>query len=135
MSALSLYLENKINDHVLGGTAYTAPTTVHFALFTAAPSETGGGTEISTSSTGYSRVAVTNNVTNFPASTNGTKTNGSNITFPSATAAWGTVSAFGVFDAATGGNLLYFGSLLTPRAIASGDTARFAAGDFSITYE
>lgn len=135
MSALSSYLENRINDHVLGNVAFTAPSTVFFALFTSAPTETGGGTEVSTSGSAYARVGVTNNATNFPASVNGTKTNATNITFPTATANWGTVTAFGVFDSVTGGNLLYFGNLQTSRSIVSGDTARFAAGDFSITYE
>lgn len=135
MAALSAYLENKINDHVLGGSDYTRPATVYFALYTAAPSESGGGTEVSNSGTGYSRKAVTNNSTNFPASSSGTKSNGTAISFDSATSSWGTIVAFGVFDASTGGNLLYFGSLTTSRAIATGDTARFAAGDFSVTFE
>lgn len=133
MSALSAYLENALNDHVLGSTSFTKPATVHFALFTAAPTESGGGTEVSGGS--YARVAVTNNSTNFPNSSGGAKSNNTAITFPTATASWGTVTAFGVFDAASGGNLLYFGNLGTSRTIASGDTARFAAGDFSITFE
>lgn len=133
MSALSAFLENEINDHVLGGGDFSRPATVHFALFTAAPNEGGGGTECSGGA--YARVAVTNNATNFPASVSGVKANGTAITFPTATASLGTVVAFGVFDAASGGNLLYFGNLATTRSITSGDTARFAAGDFTITYE
>lgn len=135
MSALSSYLENEINDHVLGGAEYTRPATVYFALYTVAPTESGGGTEVSTSGTAYARAAVTNDATNFPASSGGVKSNGTAIGFPTATASWGTVVAFGVFDAASGGNLLYFGNLTSSRAISSGDTARFAAGDFSITFE
>lgn len=135
MAALSSYLENKINDHVLGGSDYTRPATVYFALYTVAPTESGGGTEVSTSGTAYARAAVANNSTNFPASTNGVKSNGTAIAFPTATASWGSVVAFGVFDAASAGNLLYFGNLTSSRSIASGDTARFAAGDFSITFE
>lgn len=135
MAALSAYLENKINDHVLGGADYSRPATVYFALYTSAPSESGGGTEVSTSGTGYGRKAVTNNSTNFPASTSGVKSNGTAISFDTATASWGTVVAFGVFDASTSGNLLYFGNLTTSRVISTGDTARFAAGDFSITFE
>jgi hypothetical protein len=133
MSALSSYLENKINDHVLGGSDYTRPATVYFALYTSAPTETGGGSECSGGS--YARVSVTNNSTNFPASSSGVKANGTAITFPTATANWGTVAAFGVFDASTGGNLLYFGTLSATRTVTSGDTARFAAGDFTITFE
>jgi hypothetical protein len=133
MSALSSYLENKLNDHVLGGSDFTRPANVHFALFTAAPTESGGGTECSGGS--YARVSVTNNSTNFPASVSGVKANGGTITFPTASANWGTVTAFGVFDASSGGNLLYFGNLSASRSVTSGDTARFAAGDFTITFE
>jgi hypothetical protein len=133
MSALSSYLENKINDHVLGGSDYTRPATVYFALYSSAPTESGGGTECSSGS--YARVSVTNNSTNFPASSSGVKANGTAITFPTASANWGTVTAFGVFDASTGGNLLYFGNLSATRTVTSGDTARFAAGDFTITFE
>jgi hypothetical protein len=133
MSALSSYLENKINDHVLGGSDYTRVATVYFALFTSAPTESGGGTECSGGS--YARVSATNNSTNFPASVSGTKANGTAITFATASANWGTVTSFGVFDAASGGNLLYFGNLSSTRTVTSGDTARFAAGDFTITFE
>ena len=133
MSALSAYLENKLNDHVLGGSDYSRAATVYFALFTAAPNESGSGTECSGGN--YSRVAVTNNATNFPASSSGVKANGTAVTFPTASGNWGTVTAFGVFDASTSGNLLYFGSLSASRTVTSGDTARFAAGDFTITFE
>ena len=133
MSALSAYLENELNDHVLGGADYSRPATVHFALFTSAPTESGGGTECSGGS--YARVAVTNNATNFPAAVSGVKANGTAVTFPTASGSWGTVVAFGVFDAASAGNLLYFGNLASTRTITSGDTARFAAGDFTITFE
>jgi hypothetical protein len=135
MAALSAYLENKLNDHVLGGGDFVRPATVYFALYTTAPTESGGGVEISTSGTAYARVAVTNNSTNFPASVNGVKSNGTILLFPTATNSWGTVVAFGVFDAATSGNLLYFGNLNASRPITSGDTARFAIGDFRITFE
>ena len=98
--------------------------------------ESGGGTEVSTAgSTGYARVAVSNTTGNFPLSSNGVKSNATNVTFPTAGANWGTITSFGIFDAATGGNLLYFGNLTTARGISQGDTARFAAGDFTITFE
>lgn len=127
------YLEAKVLDHVLGGGDYTRPGTVYVALFTATPADAGGGTEVSGGS--YARAAVTNNATNFPAAsgTVTTKSNGTAITFPKATAAWGTVTAFGIFDAATAGNLLYWGSLTTSRAVAIDDTPSFAAGALTIT--
>ncbi|MBE2178871.1 MAG: hypothetical protein IAE97_00160 [Chthoniobacterales bacterium] len=136
MSALSSHLENAIANLILGSAAYSVPGTLHFALFTTTPNEAGtGGTEVSTSGTAYARVAVTNNTTNFPTTSNGTKSNGTAFTFPTATASWGTVVGWGIYDASSSGNLLFFGNLTTSRSIASGDTARFATGDISITFD
>lgn len=105
----SNYLENALLDHVLGGGDYTRPATVYAALFTVAPGEAAGGTEVTGGS--YARVAITNNATNFPAASGGSKSNGTAITFPQASANWGTVVALGVFDASTSGNLLFYGWL------------------------
>ena len=124
------YLENKVLDHVLGGGDYTRPATVYVALYTSAPTDSGGGTEVSGGS--YARVAVTNNATNWPAASGGSKANGTAITFPEATANWGTVVAFGLFDAANGGNLLYWGELLQNQAVNSGSIAGFAIGALTI---
>ncbi|MGC9361097.1 MAG: phage tail fiber protein [Anaerolineae bacterium] len=125
------YLENELLDHVLGGADYTRPATVYVALFTVAPSDTGGGTEVTGGS--YARAEVTNNATNWPAASGGVKSNGVDITFPEATADWGTVVAFAIFDAATAGNMLYWGDLTASKTINSGDTAKFNAGELSIT--
>ena len=125
------YLENKILDHVLGGSDYTRAGTVYIALYTANPSDSGGGTEVTGGS--YARASVTNNSTNWPAASSGSKSNGTTITFTTATADWGTVTAFGIFDASSAGNLLYWGTLTTSKAIANGDTASFASGQLTIT--
>lgn len=124
------YLENELLDHVLGAAAYSAPATVNVALYTAAPTDAGGGTEVSGGS--YARVAITNNATNWPAAASGSKSNGTTITFPTATADWGTVVAFGLWDAASGGNLLYWGTLSASKVINSGNTASFAVGALTI---
>jgi hypothetical protein len=125
------FLENKLLDHVLGNTAYTAPATVYIALYTVAPTDSGGGTEVSGGS--YARASVTNNSTNWPAASGGSKSNGTDITFPTATADWGTVVAFGIFDQLTSGNLLYWATLTTSKSILNGDTAKFSAGSITIT--
>jgi hypothetical protein len=127
----SNYLENEVLDHVLGGGDYTRPATVYLALFTTAPTDAGGGVEVSGGS--YARASVTNNATNFPAAVDGEKTNGIDITFATATASWGTVVAFGIFDASVAGNLLYWGDLDSSRAIDTDDTAFFRAGSLVIT--
>src|SRR5271163_3677013 len=119
----SVYLELAMLDHVFGGPNYARPSSLYIALFTAAPTSAGGGTECSGGS--YSRCSVTNNTTNFPAASGsgpGTMANGTAFTFPQATASWGTVVAFAVFDAASAGNMLYWGLLTTSRLVATNDT-------------
>ncbi len=125
------YLENAILDHVLGGGDFTRPATVYIGLFTAAPTDAGGGTEVTGGS--YARKAVTNNATNWPAAAGGEKSNGTEITFVEATATWGAILAFGIFDAVSGGNLLYWADVTEIKTIDNGDTARFAVGDLDIT--
>lgn len=125
------YLENKLLDHALGGGDFTRPATIYVALFTSAPTDAGGGVEVSGGS--YARVAVTNNATNWPAASGGSKSNGTAITFPAATASWGTVVAVGILDAASAGNLLYWADLATSKSYGAGDTARFPVGAIVLT--
>lgn len=133
-SGKSDYLEAALLNHLFGSVAYTVPGTYHFALFTSAPNDTGGGTEVNPSASGYARVSVANNTTNFPTITApASKSNGTAVNFPIATAAWGSVVAFGIYDASTGGNLLFWGDLTTARSVLTGDTPRFAAGALVIT--
>ncbi|MFT4175012.1 MAG: hypothetical protein QM627_00005 [Luteolibacter sp.] len=123
MGGFSDYLENKIADHVFGGGDYTRPATIYVALYTSTPTDSGGGTELSGG--GYARAAVTNNSTNWPTASSGLKRNGAAITFPTASTSWGTIVAFGIFDAASGGNLLAWGALDVAKAVGGGDTPSF----------
>lgn len=127
------YLENKILDLIWGNQAFSPPSTIYVALFTAAPNDAGGGTEVSGGS--YSRVGVQNNATNWPAASGGQKQNGVAINFPQATTSWGTVVAVGFFDAATNGNLLAWANLAANKAVGVGDTISFPVGSITITEE
>lgn len=129
--SFSDFLELELLDHVFGAASYSAPATLYFALFTAAPSDSGGGTEVSGGS--YARVGVTNNATNFPAASAGAKSNGTAINFGTATANWGTIVAAAVFDASSAGNMLAWGDLTTNKTVNNGDSAEFAANDFDLT--
>jgi hypothetical protein len=129
----SHYLENKLLDHVFGGGDFSRPSTVYFALFTVAPSDAGGGTEVSGG--GYARAAVTNNSTNFPAADNGAKENAVEVVFPHATGDWGEVEAVGLLDASTAGNLLAWALLGEAKNVISGDVPRLAPGDVSFTLD
>lgn len=105
LGGMSDYLENKVLDHVLGKAAYTMPT-CYLGLFTAAPSDSGGGTEVTGGS--YARQNAT---TALGSASAGSSTNSSQITYPDATAAWGDVCAWALFDALTTGNMLWWGWL------------------------
>ena len=132
MGSKSNYLEEKWLNHILRGTAYTAPGTAYIALFTAAPSDSGGGTEVGTGA--YARVVLNSTAASWNApGTSGTIDNASAITFAVATANWGTVVAFGLFDTLSGGSLLYWGTLDTNKSVDNGDTAQFNAGSLDIS--
>ncbi|MFA5803661.1 MAG: hypothetical protein WC879_03365 [Melioribacteraceae bacterium] len=85
--------------------------------------------------TGYARKAVTNNATNFPAASGGSKSNGTEIAFAECTAGSSALTHFAVVDAATLGNVLGWGALTTPKTIDAGDTPRFPAGTLTITQD
>ena len=105
----------------------TRPTAWHIALYTSAPDDTGGGTEVSGSA--YARQSVT-----FTISGN-TASNTSALEFPTATGSYGTVTHVGVFDASSGGNLIAYAALTTSKAIDTGDVLRVPAGDLDITLD
>lgn len=130
MGSFSDYLENKVLDHVTGKTSYTKPTS-YVALYTAAPSDAGGGTEVSGGS--YARVATAG--ADWNAASSGSVSNAAALTFPTASGSWGTVTHFGLFDASTTGNLLAWGSLTTSKSVGSGDTAQFAIGSLTLTLD
>jgi hypothetical protein len=130
----SAYLENKALDIILGGTSWTAPATVYIALSTAAFSTASTGSSMTEVSGGsYARVSVTNNSTNWPNASSGSKANGAVFTFPAATANWGTVLSFYIVDASSAGNVLYGADLTTSRTINNGDTASFAVSAITLT--
>ena len=140
MAALSDFLENKIIDFVLRGQAYSPPATVYVGLMTAAETDAGGGTEVTGGS--YARVAVASSLANWAGTqgagttvassgASGTTSNNAVITFPTPSASWGTVVGIGVFDAATGGNLLIYGPLTSSQTISSGNAVTFPAAALS----
>ena len=105
----------------------TRPTAWHIALYTGAPSDTGGGTEVSGG--GYGRQAVTFTISGNTASNNAA------IEWDTATSGYGTVTHVGVFDAASGGNLIAYAALTTSKTIDTGDVFRLPSGDLDITLD
>ena len=128
MAGFSDYLEDKVLDHVFGGNAYTAPATLYVALYTVAPTDTGGGTEVTGGSYARQSGAFTVSGTNPT-----TASNSAAIEYPTATANYGTVVAVGILDASSGGNLLAYANLDTSKSVTTGDVFRFDTGDLDIT--
>ncbi len=128
MGALTGYLEAALLNHVFRNTAYASPATVYVGLFTAAPGETGGGTEVSGGA--YARQAAT-----FGAPSGGQVSNSADINFPVATANWGTITHIAIFDAVTAGNMLVYGALSASKIIQTGDQFIIKAGSLTVSLD
>jgi hypothetical protein len=126
--AMTNYLENELLDHVLRAAPYTPPSTIYIGLFTSAPGEAAGGTEVSGGA--YQRQAAA-----FAAASNGQTQNTADITFPIATADWGTITHVALFDAQTGGNMLFYASLTAQKQIQSGDQMVIKLGNLAVTLD
>lgn len=118
----SPYLALKVLDHLLGGGDYTRPASVYLALAV-------GGVEVSGNN--YSRKAVTNNATNFPAASGRAKALAVAHQFDAPSGSWGTVDEVRLYDASASGNLLLSKALTTPKLITTNKPARFPANALS----
>ena len=109
--------------NILRATNVTAPANVYVALFSANPTDAGGGTEIS--GNGYAR-----QLCGFaaPSGTPRQISNAADILYPVQTpAAYATVTGIAIMDASTAGNMLYWADI-TDKSFNIGDQAKFAAG-------
>jgi len=117
----SHYLDEMALKALFNGDPFPAPSPLYVALFTTAPSKAGGGVEVSGS--GYARLAVPATGANW--SVTGPTWFSRNLlklSFGTATGgAWGLVAAIGIFDAVTGGNLLYYGTVSSAKQVDDGD--------------
>jgi hypothetical protein len=126
MSA-SNYLEDKILAATLTATTYTSPANVYTALYSTAPTESTTGTELT--GNGYSR-----QITSFTVDTgNGIATNSGNVTFSASGNAWLPATAFGIVDASSSGNILYYGALSPAQALQAGDSLVLTTGNIIVT--
>jgi hypothetical protein len=124
MAGFSDYLENAVLGYVFSGASFSQPSTKYLALYTTAPTDAGGGTELSGSA--YARQSCAFTTTGAQA------TNSAAVEWPTATGSWGTVVAVGVFDASSSGNLLAWNNLTASKTISTGDVFRINAGDLDI---
>jgi hypothetical protein len=125
---MSNYLEGKVMDYVLKGTAFSAPAGRYLALFTSDPGEAGGGVEVSGGA--YARQPIA-----FNAFSAGSSVNTSDVTFPVATASWGNITHAAIYDAVTAGNLLFSGALGTAQTVNINNQLVFKAGQVIATLD
>ncbi len=146
MAAMTNYLENKLIDHLFRAQSFAAPTNLFIGLLTAAPSDSAAGTEVTGGA--YARVQVACSLANWAGTqgdgttvassgTSGATSNNGAVTFPAPSGAnWGQVTHFAIYDAASGGNMLIYGALTTPKTVNDGDSApSFAAGTLDFTID
>lgn len=126
MSA-SDYLENAILNHILGSSAYTQPSRF-LALSTATLQDDNSGTELS--GNGYSRKSIS-----FGTASSGSITNSGAVEFDTATGDQGTISHFGIYDASSGGNLLFHGAFSASKNISTGDVLKVSASALTISLD
>ena len=124
------HTEDLVLNWLLTTNTATRPTEWHVGLFTAAPGETGGGTEVSGG--GYGRKTAAFTVSGADPTE---ATNSGAIEFGTASASWGTITHVAVIDAATSGNMLVYAELDVPKTISEGDVFRIPAGDLDITLD
>jgi len=127
MAEMSDYLEVALLNATLNGTAFTAVNNPYVSLHTADPTDAGTGTEVSGGS--YARTAASFATAS---GTSGLVATDADVTFPTATATWGTVGWIGLWDAASGGNMLYHTALDSSKTIDSGDIFKITTGNLTV---
>lgn len=122
------YMEAAVMNWFRGTNMPAAPANVYVGLFTVAPTDAGGGTEVSGG--GYGRVAIP-----WSAITGGLIENVNQIAFAVASANWGTVVAVGLFDAASGGNMVAWGALAANVTVNSGQRFVFDPNQLTLAVQ
>lgn len=139
MAAFSDYIEAAIANVLRGTTFPAVPASFYLALYTVAPTDAGGGTEVAGGS--YVRIALPPVVGQWSAPAAGTPTtsNTPQIVSVTATADWGTVAvpivAIGIWDDVAAGNLWLHGVLTASRVVLNGQRFVMDPGEFDITFQ
>jgi len=122
----SKYLSEALFEHLFGNVAFSVPSSYYVGLWCADLDEDSSGTtpgEVMAAS--YARVEVVNEEASFTELLDGEKRNALEILFPAATEDWGIITHVAILDADTEGNILFYGKLITPKEVITGDTFRF----------
>lgn len=119
------YLANQIGNATLRGTTYTGVANVYASLYSVTPTASASGTELT--GNGYSRQLIT-----FSSAANGVVTSNTAVTFTNSGNAWPTIVAFGIADASSTGNLLYYKGIASRNVQLNGNVI-LGSGNVTIT--
>jgi len=129
--ALTNYAKNLLIDFFWRDPTMAKPSAWCWALFTVAPTEVGGGTEVSTSGTGYARISLGPSNANYYSTqgtttgastgTSGQTSNAAIIQFDAPILNWGNCVAIGAWDALTSGHLWAWAPLSPALQVNAGD--------------
>lgn len=119
MTAMSDFLEDAMIN-LLRGTAITPPANWYLALYTDATDDAAGGTEVSGGSYARAQIPAAAGSFDAPAGTGGDTENTIQIVFPTATADWGAISHWALYDAAVAGNRWFRGAFTVPKTVLTG---------------
>jgi len=128
ITAFGDFLETALINETLRNINYVPAATIYIGLHTTATNDDNTGIEVTGGS--YARTAIT-----FAAPSGGSTSNGALVTFPTATASWGVVTHFGLYDAASGPNLLYWGALTVTKTVDNGDIFTVPMGNLTVTLQ
>jgi hypothetical protein len=132
-ASFSDYTEKKVIDHVNGKTTFTLVTPVYMALCTTVPTDADtGSTIIEANYTGYARKSIANTDWNAASGTTAAATNAAAIIFAACTAGTSTIIGFAICDAATVGNVLYWGTVTSKVIDVTSTPAQVAIGGLSL---
>ena len=132
---ISTDLANKLLDHVFKGDAYTPETVLFVGLCTQTPvdGDTGNLTGKEHSGDGYIRVSEDN----WDASADGVSQNTDLLEWDESSGSWGTQTHFAILNTSVlaTGNLLFYGTLATARAIETNDTVNAPIGTITVSMD
>ena len=126
MAELSTYMEDRIVNF-MRNTAITGQAAVYVALFTADDGLEGGTITSEVSGGSYAR-----ELAGLSVSSNGASSNGSDITFTTATGSWGTITTVALIDAISSGNVIMYSTLDASKTVGDGDTFKINSGDLDV---
>jgi hypothetical protein len=131
MSGFSDYLENALVNATLRGANYTGGAT-YVALFKTDPTDAATGAELTDAAYIRQRAHTSTVADGFVAPANGVTSNARVLTFPAITGVQVTLTHWGIFDAQSGGNLLFHSPLQVPKTLDPSDVLSFPVGSLSI---